>query len=140
LGHEAAKAFCELEVVRALHSEIKQGARLIIESYKNQSRRRDTIINDIGRSCVISKSSRSTQLSHILQGAEAQILSSVRQRWGSSLLLLMHDGFVSKNHLSTYKTAIWWRQRELYLEVNLFINVGLMSLKTCFCYILCYLN
>ena len=101
MGHEAAKAFCELEVVRALHSEIKQGARLIIESYKNQSRRRDTIINDIGRSCVISKSSRSTQLSHILQGAEAQILSSVRQRWGSSLLLLMHDGFVSKNQLST---------------------------------------
>lgn len=101
LGHEAAKVFCELEVVRALHNEIKQGARLIIESYKNQSRRRGTIINDLGRSCVISKSSRPTQLSHILQGAEAQILSSVGQRWGSSLLLLMHDGFVSKNQLST---------------------------------------
>jgi hypothetical protein len=41
------------------------------------------------------------QLSHIPQGAEAQIVSSVGQRRGSSILLLMHDELVSKNQFST---------------------------------------
>ena len=38
----------------------------------------------------------------------------------------------------TSKTTIWWRRRELDLDSNLLINIGLMGLKIRFCYILCY--
>jgi hypothetical protein len=101
LGRETAKAFCKLTKIRLLHREIKEGSTLIIEDYKDKSRRKGSLINDLGRSCVISQSSKASQLSHILQGAEAQILSSIGQRWGSSMVLLMHDGFVTKKQLNT---------------------------------------
>ena len=34
----------------------------------------------------------------------------------------------------------WWRRRELHLDYKLLINIGLMSFKIRFCYILCYIN
>ena len=101
LGKETAEAFCKLTKIRLLHREIKEGSTLIIEDYKDKSRRKGSLINDLGRSCVISQSPKASQLSHILQGAEAQILSSIGQRWGSSMVLLMHDGFVTKKQLNT---------------------------------------
>ena len=101
LGKEATNAFCKLPKIRALHCEIKQGSKLIIEHYKSKSRRRGSLINDAGRSCVLSHASKASQLSHILQGAEAQILSSIGHRWGASMVLLMHDGFVTKKQLNT---------------------------------------
>ena len=36
--------------------------------------------------------------------------------------------------------SILWRRRELYIEVNLLINIGLIRLKIRFCYILCYIE
>ena len=101
LGRGPADNFCKLKIIKLLHAEIKIGARLIIEGYKKRSRRKGSIINDIGRSCTISKSSQASQLAHILQGAEAQILSCIGERWGAVMVLLMHDGFITKKQIHT---------------------------------------
>ena len=34
----------------------------------------------------------------------------------------------------------WWRRRELHLDYKLLINIALMGLENCFCYILCYIE
>ena len=34
----------------------------------------------------------------------------------------------------------WWRRRELYFDYKLLINITLMGLENCFCYILCYMK
>ena len=101
LGKPTAEAFCQLKDIQSLHSEIKLGSKIIIEGYKENSRRRGSITNDIGRSCVISRCSRASMLSHLLQGAEAQILTVIGKRWGHLMTLLMHDGFVTKKRLKT---------------------------------------
>ena len=101
LGKPTAEAFCNLEDIQSLHSEISVGSKIIVEGYKQNSRRMGSITNDIGRSCVISQYSKASLLSHLLQGAEAQILSSIGKRWGHLIILLMHDGFVTKKRLKT---------------------------------------
>ncbi len=38
------------------------------------------------------------------------------------------------------RVCYWWRRRELYIEFNLLINIGLIRLKIRSCYILCYIK
>jgi hypothetical protein len=38
------------------------------------------------------------------------------------------------------RSVVWWRRRELYLDCKPLINIALMGLENCFCYIVCYFN
>lgn len=43
-----------------------------------------------------------------------------------------------KGSLFRLPFCVWWRRRELYSDCKLLINLTLMDLENCFCYILCY--
>ena len=101
IGKDSAAAFCRLEKIRLLHKELKEGSKIIIEGYTHKSHKRGSLINDIGRSCVVSQCSKASLLSHLLQGAESQILCAIGKRWGGNMILLMHDGFMTQSQLNT---------------------------------------
>lgn len=101
LGAVDAANFCTSEKIVALQKELSKGRQCIINMYRDQSKKKGWIINDAGRARVISKTSKITLMAHILQGVEAQILSCIGNHWGYQLMLLMHDGFVTKVQLDT---------------------------------------
>jgi hypothetical protein len=101
LGITNATNFCKSPKVIALHKELSTGRKRIINKYIRQSKKKGWINNDVGRARVTAKSSQTTLMAHILQGVEAQILSCIGSHWGNQLLLLMHDGFVTRDQLDT---------------------------------------
>lgn len=92
---EKALALIEHPVFAALHKDIQRVRKPVIES---MPRNRKRIVNPFGKTSADAKEPAEL-LSHILQGAEAQVLHTVIRQVGEHLVLLMHDGWVSKVQL-----------------------------------------
>ena len=95
LGGEAAEAFREVEIVKALFREVREGGKAII---KNQSvGRRGYIKNAMGCGINIETDKKPTDhkkiMAHLLQGLEAKMLEIARKTYPGKILLLQHDGF-----------------------------------------------
>ena len=93
VGEEAAARLRIFQPLLELFHEVKSLRGAIIADYQERSTRKGHIVNDIGR-VIPNKAPPAEKLAHILQGAEASILSAVIQHHGPGLKLLAHDGWV----------------------------------------------
>ena len=85
---------------QSIKDEVKEGRHITL---KAQRRFRGKITNAMGK--YIDAGNESVRLlAHLLQGIEAKMLNIVGELRGDSLVLLMHDGFVSDKQLD--KAAI----------------------------------
>ena len=85
--------------VRDVCEEIRSIRKLIIESYREKTRKCGWLVNDLGKGLPLSSMNGRESLAFLLQGAESQILSAVGLKWGRDMRLLLHDGFVSAKDL-----------------------------------------
>jgi len=97
IGQEKAKLLFEHEVFRGIHGNIKRGREKILKNYPVNNR--GYLVNAFGKS--IHKDKKPPQkLAHLLQGIEAQALRAVVEEIPDKVLVLMHDGFVTKKRIS----------------------------------------
>ena len=88
--------FIKHPLVINLYKDIQIASKVIIETSKNPQGR---IVNALGLAYSKKDASSSSQLAHILQGAEASILLAVINRLGDAVVLPMHDGWICKDDL-----------------------------------------
>ena len=90
---------------KGITDDIKQGRRIILD---NCPKRRTTILNAIGKS-VKRKEKPEVILAHLLQGIEARALERVVEILPDDVLLLLHDGFVTRDNIE-----VSFMEREVY--------------------------
>lgn len=93
---EKARRFFEHPIIDAMHEEIQRVRDKIIAAAPTH---RGRIINALGKSIEPKKHKPYETLSHLLQGAESAALHAVIQSHGQDLILLMHDGWISRQRL-----------------------------------------
>lgn len=93
---EKAEAFIHHPVVAALHGDITRVRDGIIKAMPTM---RGYVINAMGKGIKPQKGKPAEVLSHILQGAEAACLHAVIRAHGDQLVMLMHDGWISRTRL-----------------------------------------
>src|SRR5438270_12766511 len=89
------------QTVRAFGREVRAANKVILHDFRfkrNKRKGSNCIVNDTGRLLRIEGESAATQLSHIMQGAEANILSASMQMV-PNIVLLAHDGFIAKDEV-----------------------------------------
>ena len=80
---------------KAIADDVLEGRKIIL---KNWPKRRTTILNDMGKAISI-KGQANVRLAHLIQGIEAKALRTAINLYPDEVVLLMHDGFVSKRAL-----------------------------------------
>jgi len=95
IGRRCARKLYRNTWFQTLHEEVRTGRAVIL---KAQYVFRDRIKNTLGK-CTSAKEKPEKRLAHLLQGIEADMLNVVGELHGESLVLLMHDGFVSDKRL-----------------------------------------
>ena len=101
LGVPAMKRIQANQTVRAFGKEVRAANKVILHDFRfNRNKRKGSncIVNDAQRLLRIEGESADTQLSHIMQGAEANILRASMQMV-SNIVLLAHDGFIAKDEV-----------------------------------------
>jgi hypothetical protein len=90
-----AKVLFENAQFMAIANEILDGRRVILSRW---DKRRTTLLNDMGRAVNLDEPAN-VRLAHIIQGLEAKALRAAINLYPDEVVLLMHDGFVSKRAL-----------------------------------------
>ena len=95
IGKVRAGALFKHPRFKAIAGELSRGKKLILE---RSTKSKTKLINVMGKSISL-KESTNKRLSHIIQGIEAQALKACLTLYPDDIVLLMHDGFVSKKAL-----------------------------------------
>jgi hypothetical protein len=101
LGVPAMKRIKANQTVCAFAMEVRAAKKIILNDFRfNRNKRKGSncIVNDAQRLLHIEGASAGTQLSHIVQGAEANILRASMQMV-PRIVLLVHDGFIAKDEV-----------------------------------------
>lgn len=93
IGVEASKRLYGLDSYAALRGEINQAKNYILNNYPHKNGR---YINKFGMS-ISAKMKKGSIISHLMEGVEASALHSAVELCHKDILLLQHDGFVTKN-------------------------------------------
>ena len=94
IGSRAAALFNDARF-KAIADDVLEGRKVILSHWE---KRRTTLLNDVGKA-VGTKEPANVRLAHIIQGIEAKALRSAINMYPDEVVLLMHDGFVSKRAL-----------------------------------------
>jgi hypothetical protein len=96
--HKATKLFND-SFFQQLQEDIKNAKAKLLD----QARRKgDTIINQMGKS-IKSSRRKSEIISHLLQGYEAKMLNIALSLYEEQIIILQHDGWISKTSCDTDK-------------------------------------
>lgn len=79
-----------------MNQDIKRARNTIIDKSFIS---RDRLSNAMGKKIVVSNTTKSQQLAHLLQGVEALVLKTIVTQYNKNILLLLHDRFVSNEEL-----------------------------------------
>ena len=79
-----------------MNQDIKLARNTIIDK---SSISRGRLSNAMGKNIVVSNTTKTQQLAHLLQGVEALVLKTMVTQYNENILLLLHDGFISNEKL-----------------------------------------
>jgi hypothetical protein len=95
IGAVSASALFENTKFMAIANDILEGRKVILSQWP---KRRTTLLNDMDKAVSL-KEPANVRLAHIIQGLEAKALRAAIRLYPDEVVLLMHDGFVSKRAL-----------------------------------------
>ena len=95
IGSSRAKILFANTYFKAIADDVINGKKEILARWE---KRRTTLLNDMGKAVGI-KEPANVRLAHIIQGIEAKSLRASIRLYPDDVVLLMHDGFVSKRAL-----------------------------------------
>lgn len=95
IGQGAAKTLFANTHFRSIADDVIGGRKEILARWE---KRRTTLLNDMGKAVGL-KEPANVKLAHIIQGIEAKALRASIRLYSDDVVLLMHDGFVSKRAL-----------------------------------------
>ena len=93
IGQEKARALYLDANFSGLAADVKAGGNLILVQWADKSK--TMLFNDMGKSILLTEPSNK-KMAHILQGIEAKAIKAAIMLYPDDVVLLMHDGFVSK--------------------------------------------
>jgi hypothetical protein len=101
LGVHKARALFDNKTFRHIQADLFEGRKLILDKWPKS---RNTIKNDMGKTTRFKHKGGKREkpenlLAHIIQGVEAKALMAAVDLYPEDIVLLMHDGFVSKRKL-----------------------------------------
>lgn len=99
IGVDLALKLYEHPFFCLLKDDVHNASRAVIGAWE---RTRQRIKNEYGK-WIRHSEPQSKVLSHLLQGAEAKMLETVRKLYPSEIILLQHDGFASEVQLDRLK-------------------------------------
>jgi hypothetical protein len=107
LGAAVTQRLMEIEIVKGLISDLRASEGAIIQYYSELTKKSGVIVNDAGRQISCHESKKKI-MSHILQGAESEILLAMLEEVTGNPLVLQHDGFTigEKQDLKMMEAAI----------------------------------
>lgn len=92
IGQEKARALYADANFSGIAADVKAGGKLILEQWDKS---KTMLFNDMGKSILLSEPSNK-KMAHLLQGIEAKAIKAAIMLYPDDVVLLMHDGFVSK--------------------------------------------
>lgn len=95
IGAQKAHSLFNHDLFIAIRFDIAKGRSLILDKWKKS---RGTLTNDMGKRIKLTEPPEK-RLAHIIQGVEAKALKAAISIYPDDIVLLMHDGFVSKRSL-----------------------------------------
>jgi hypothetical protein len=95
IGEQKAKLLFKHELFIDIYADTLNGRKLILDKWKKS---RKTLTNDMGKRIRLNEPAEK-RLAHLIQGIEAKALMSAIKLYPDDIVLLMHDGFVSKRSL-----------------------------------------
>ena len=96
VGVEKAKKLMQHPLFDGIYQAVKKARELILD---NCPVSRGGLVNVIGNRIVVNQASKAQQLAHLLQGVEALALKTIVTSNPTSIVVLLHDGFVSNQRL-----------------------------------------
>lgn len=97
IGAEAAERLRSNPVFSGIRIDIKKAREVILSNWISTPRS-STLMNAMGKRIKKTESAKK-RLAHLLQGIEAQALRAIIDMMEDSVVLLLHDGFVTKSKL-----------------------------------------
>ena len=94
IGSRASVLFSNAHF-KAIADDVINGRKVILDRWE---KRRKTLLNDMHKAVGL-KEPANVRLAHIIQGIEAKALRASIRLYPDDVVLLMHDGFVSKRAL-----------------------------------------
>jgi hypothetical protein len=91
-------AFRQNSWVQQIAAELTECRNAILSRYPLRGSRRQ-VTNAMGLRRSFSKGEDKQALSFVITGMEARILDAVLQRWGSEIVLCIHDGWVARTRI-----------------------------------------
>lgn len=98
IGVDKAREFFRDPFVAAFKQELMAGRKAILKRWPQKG---GQIFNALGLP-ISTKAKASERLAHLLQGIEAQALLAIVAKYHGQILLLEHDGFVSRSPLDRH--------------------------------------
>ena len=95
IGNQKAMLLFKSNLFISINTDIMNGRKLILDKWEKSRR---TLINDMGKRIKLDEAPE-RRLAHIIQGIEAKALKAAVSVYPDDIVLLMHDGFVSKRSL-----------------------------------------
>ena len=92
IGQEKARALYADANFSGIAADVKAGGKLILEQWDKS---KTMLFNNMGKSILLSEPSNK-KMAHLLQGIEAKAIKAAIMLYPDDVVLLMHDGFVSK--------------------------------------------
>lgn len=99
IGKEQVDKFIKHSFVNGLYNELKKNKKVLISNAKKNGQ---NYLNAMNKSTNINEK-KSSILSHLIQGVEASILNIIGEIHGDNIVLLQHDGWVSKIKIDKVK-------------------------------------
>jgi len=115
VGKQAAEKLVSSEFYRGLYNDIRKAKKAII----NLHRGKGGISNPVGKKLKVKDDV--DPLSFIVQGYESKMLEIAMRLYGSEIVLLAHDGFITKAPIDS-SLLIAQIQHELALKIDLSID------------------
>lgn len=97
IGEEKAGVLYKHPLFKGIHKDIKEGRLEILDRWPINNR--GFLKNALGKP-ISSLETRAQILAHLLQGIEAKALRAVVQEIPNNVLVLMHDGFVTRKRIN----------------------------------------
>lgn len=102
IGRRAAVRLFSTTAFRAIADEVGAARHKVLETSERTSR--GWVMNAFGKT-IAGESNASQLFAHLLQGAEAKALQAVINAYPDEVILVQHDGFVSKSRLDLVALA-----------------------------------
>lgn len=102
IGVEAAERLYLSPVFKALTADIAKARDIILSRCKSSPK--GWKLNAFGKS-ISGKANEAQQMAHLLQGVEAKALQAVINRYPDDVILVQHDGFVSRKKLNVAEVS-----------------------------------